>query len=377
MTDIEAKGILGQIKLLKKPLNTLKQSRYGRTVGLIGLGVFLGIFIVVSILGGILAGIAALLAIIATLIYVIYPYVKIETINPASRGIAKLLGRRVKDYTLDEGATIVIKGVPFIGGIFEFEAVHVGTVDIDFTGVVIFDKDNFDLSVSGAFSIEADSDPKKLNEFYDRGGAHGIDDNGETKREVEGIHGIVDLLLGMIKSALLKEAGELDYSGIIKSRADLENEALKKITMDPNADVNALNPDKPYCIPGMGANILTFVISGIEPGSDLKKILTKQGIEKTERVYRKFDAETKKILAQEMLGMTDEEFEEYRKDNPEKLEDIYLILTALEREEELLAEGLDVKPGDAVLKIRLARLLNKDINIGNILDLFGKLKGGK
>lgn len=370
---VEARDIFGQIKEVKPFIDTLIRSRYGRIVGLVGLSVLLGVFIFVSILGGILAGIAALLAILSALIYVIYPYVKIETINPASRGIPLLLGKRVEDYTLHEGAIIVVKNVPFIGSVFEYVPIHIGTVDIDFTEVVIFDKDNFDLSVSGAFSMEADPDPKKLNEFFKRGGAHGIDDKGETIREKEGIHGIVDLLLGIVKSTLLKETGALPYPEIIRSRADLENEALKKMTMDPNAKVSALNPNRPYYITGMGANILTFVISGIEPGPDLKKIITQKGKELAEREYREIDAGTARILYQAVMGITDEELE---KVDRKVMEDFYHLTKIIDQTEQ---EGSNIKLGEELLKLRGARFLD-NINlesIGDVLRLFSKLKGSK
>lgn len=375
MTGIEVKGPLGQIKLLEKPLDTLKRSRYGRVVTLVGLSVLLGVFILVSILGGILAGIAALLAILSTLIYVIYPYVKIETINPASRGIPKLLGKRAEDYTLDEGATIVIKGVPFIGGIFEFESIHVGVVNLDFP-VKVRDENNFELEIDASIAINAH--PDKLMEFYDKGGAHGVSkETGETNKEKEGNGGIADLIIDMTRSSMIMTAKELNYSKILAAEPSLGNNALKKITKKEDVELDALTPDKPYYVKGLGTQILNFVIKDVIPLGKLKELFDRQAQELAEGEFRRTDTEVKRMIAQEMLGMTDDEFEEYKRDNPTNLEDIYLILTALEREEELLAKGLDVKPGDAVLKIRLGRLLGKGINFGDILSLLSKLKGGK
>jgi hypothetical protein len=346
------------------------RSKIGFAIGIVGL-MFL---LTISYLGGILAGIATGIIVLLILIYILSPYVKIETINPASKGIPLFLRKRLEDYTLDEGATIVVKNIPFIGDVFGYVPIHVGLVEIDFN-VLVYDKDHFDLTISGAFSIEAD--PNKLIEFYNRGGAHGLDEKGETAKEKEGIHGIVDLLTGIAQSALIKASGDLSYSEIVKNKADLENEALKKMTANKEADVNALTPDKPYSIPGAGTKLLSFVINRIEAGNDLKKILTKQGTEKAEKIFRKTDVEIKRMLAQEMLGMTDEEFKKYKEEYPERLEDIYLILTTSELSEKMLENGQEIKLGDDILKIRLARLLNEGIDISKIIRLFSNLKGGK
>lgn len=379
--EVETKELFQQFDVFKPLSKILKRSKFGRMLILTVKIVLLSIFILVSYLGGIIAGIVAMATLLLIAVFVAVKYVRIETINPASRGIPKILGKRIAGYTLDEGATVVIDHVPFIGEILGYVPIHIGTVDIDFKEVKIYDKGNFDLIVDGAFSIEAD--PNKLMEFYTRGGANGIykedettngrrHKKGETVKEEEGTHGIVDLLLGMIQSALLKEAGKLEYDAIIKSRATLENEALKKITMNPDADVKAMNPNEPYYITGMGANILTFIVSRIEPGEELKKIVTQKAKENAERVFRGIDAETAKLLYQKATGITDEELERVDK---KVLESFYLKVKMVEKADG--ESGIDF--GKNLLEISAAGLLDRinleDIN--GILNLFSKFKGGK
>ena len=358
---------------LKSLFETLGKSKFGCTLILIGMIILLGIFILISHLGGIIAGIVAVAAIVWGLFYKISPYIRIETINYASRGIPTILGRRIPGYILDEGATIVIENVPFFGKVLGYVPIHIGTVNIDFKNVKIFDKDHFDLLVSGAFSIRAN--PNELIKFQDMGGAHGLDDEGKTIKEKEsdkGDKGIVDLLLETIQSALLKETGKLGYPEIISSRDVLENETLKKITMSTSDDVIALNPDKPYYLIGMGTDLLSFVISAIEPGEDLKEIITKQGTELAERKFRTTDAKTATLLYQTITGITDEELREVDK---KVIERFYLRIKMVEQ---LGEKGNDVEFGKNILAISAAGFLDDlKFNLGDILNLLSKFKGGK
>ena len=367
-SGIESRGLRDQIDLFRPVFHALISSKLGITIGIIGILFFLSI----SYLGGFLAGVAAVAIVLLILIYVFYPYVKIETINPASKGIPRFLGERIGTYILNEGAVAVIRNVPIIGDIFTYIPIHVGTVDIDLPGIKVRGKDNFELSLHSTMSINAD--PNRLIEFYNRGGAHGIDkETGETIKEHEGDKGIVDLLKNIEIVSIQNTARGLDWEEIYNVDASLRNGALKTITGTKDSNIDALLLDKTYDIPGIGTQLTNLTVGSPVPLGALANVIDKQPEEIAEREYRITDAETAPLLYQAVTGITDEEL---KKVDKKVMEDFYLRVKMVERIEK---EGGDVDFGKNILEISAARFLD-NVNLGNIsdiLDLLSELKGGK
>ena len=371
-SGVETRGLREQIDIFKPLFRALISSRIGLAIGIISILFFLFIFLSISYLGGISAGIVAVIIVLLILIYIFSPYVKIETINPASKGIPQFLGKRIETYILNEGAVAVVRNVPIIGDVFGYIPIHVGTVDIDLPGIRVRGKDNFELTLHGTMSINAD--PNRLIEFYNRGGAHGIDKGtGETIKEYEGDKGIVDLLKNIAIVSIQSTARDLDWEEIYNVDESLRNDALTTITGTDDPDADALLLDKTYDIPGIGTQLTNLTVGSPDPQGTLKEVIDMQPREVSEREYRKTEAETARILYQAVMGITDEEL---KKVDDSIIENFYFKLKVLEQKEG--AEG-NVELGGDIFKISAAKFLdNINLeNIGDILNLLSKLKGGK
>jgi len=365
---IENRGLRDQINLLAPLFHALVTSKVGLVIGIIGLLFFL----IISYLGGILAGVATIIIVLLVLIFVLFPYFDIETINSASKGIPRFMGERIGTYIHNEGAVAVIKNVPIIGNVIDYIPIHIGTVDIDIPGVEVLSKDRFKLKLHMTMSINADRN--RLIEFYNRGGTYGIDKKtGETNKEKEGDHGIVDLLKNIAIVSVQTTARGLKWEEIYNVDKSLRNDALQTITGTNDPEVDALLLDKTYNIPGIGTQLTNLTVGSPEAQGALARVIDKQPEEIAEREYRITDAETAPLLYQAATGITDEEL---KKVDKRVVERFYLRVKAIEQLEK---EGGDEKFGDNILKISVANFLD-DFNLENIsdiLNLFSKLKGGK
>lgn len=361
--EIKSKGLREQIDLFKPLLHALISSKAGFVVGIFSLLFFL----IIIYLGGILAGIATGIIVPLILIYALSPYVKIETIDPASKGIPTFLGKRSEDYILNEGAVMTVKNVPFLGSIIDYIPIHIGTIDIDLPDIKVRCKDNFEINLHGTMSINAD--PNRLIEFYNRGGTHGIDPKtGKTAKEREGDRGIVDLLKNIAIVSIQTTGRSLGWEAVYNVDKSLRNKALIAITGTEDSDVNALLLDKTYDIIGIGTQLTNLTVGNPEPLGSLKEVIDMQPKEISEREFRMTDAETARLLYQTVTGITDEEL---GKVDRKIVEDFYL---KVKRVEQMEKEGGNAELGNDIFKISAARFLD-NVNVGDILDLFKKLKG--
>ena len=359
--ETRAYDIFGQTVLLWRLLENIWKAGVGKILIIFSLLFLLALFMLVSVYGGILAGIASVLALLILLVYVLAPWFEIRTIPPIYIGVPLVIGKRQKKYILGEGKTFYIKHI------FEYMPVYVGAVNLDFS-FTVRDNQNFQLKLFVSASIQADKD--NIIKFLDQKGVF-----GEDNEEKEGEHGIADKIIDLSKAAMMQSSKELNYDEIMAIDDRLGNSALQRITDSPEATIHTLTPGTKHKVDWLGIVLYTFLPYDAEPLEELSKVLSKLAKEKVQREYQTFDAATQRIVYYTMQGEEDPE-------NPispatrEEIEDFFLILKQQENEEEMLEKGIKFTPGLGPLLIRVSRLVQKGVDISEIVQTIRRFTGG-
>ena len=359
--ETRAYDIFGQTVLLWRLLENIWKAGVGKILIIFSLLFLLALFMLVSVYGGILAGIASVLALLILLVYVLAPWFEIRTIPPIYIGVPLVIGKRQKKYILGEGKTFYIKHI------FEYMPVYVGAVNLDFS-FTVRDNQNFQLKLFVSASIQADKD--NIIKFLDQKGVF-----GEDNEEKEGEHGIADKIIDLSKAAMMQSSKELNYDEIMAIDDRLGNSALQRITDSPEATIHTLTPGTKHKVDWLGIVLYTFLPYDAEPLEELSKVLSKLAKEKVQREYQTFDAATQRIVYYTMQGEEDPE-------NPispatrEEIEDFFLILKQQENEEEMIEKGIKFTPGLGPLLIRVSRLVQKGVDISEIVQTIRRFTGG-
>jgi len=324
----EELDISGQIKLIVANIGKTKIATL-----LILLFLF---FLFMAVFVGIGLAIIGELIIIQILIISAAPFISLKKIPNMYVGVPLIFGKRNDYFILNEGWAIVINGI------FDYIAVNVKTINLDFS-VTVHSSDRFQVILSVLIMIRVNKN--KVHEF--------LDASGRPEGEKEGNNGVADRIIAMGKSSLTISSKNKTAKEILALSPEIRLNALKEMTGEESF---------PSTVPRLGITLIDLIIKERGLFGNTAGFYDIESIEKIKGSVKL----SKTDITMKQIQKIGEEFKKFGQ--PIDYSSIYYLL----KEHEQLEKGNKIIPG-------LNKFLNSFsyLEIREIIRHLKYLKGGK